>query len=93
LNDAFELPSLDQIEKMEKQRSLAIEALEISDGLVKCQKYGKSVPLLRTLTRPSSNRIDALQKQIHWIEHYRPGNKTEDKTYFRPMLTTIRNKK
>jgi len=30
LNDPFELPSLDEIEQMERQRLQAIEALEIS---------------------------------------------------------------
>jgi hypothetical protein len=29
------------------------------------------VPILRTLTKPKSNRITVLQKQIKWIEeHY-----------------------
>jgi hypothetical protein len=61
---------------MDKQRLQAIQALELSNDYVKCQKCGNSVPLLRTLTKPRSNRIDALQKQIKWIEeyyhHYRP---------------------
>jgi hypothetical protein len=68
LNDPFVLPSLEQIEQMEKQRSQAIESLGISNGLVKCQKCGDTVPLLRTSTKPRSNRIDALQKRVKWIE-------------------------
>jgi hypothetical protein len=74
LNDAFELPPLEQIEEMDRQRSLAIEALEISDGFVKCQKCSIAVLLLRTSTKPRSNRIDALQKQIRWIEDHNHGN-------------------
>ena len=32
------------------------------------------VPLLRTMTKPRSNRIDALRKQIKWIEDHSHGN-------------------
>jgi septal ring factor EnvC (AmiA/AmiB activator) len=28
------------------------------------------MPILKTLTKPRSNRIDALQKQIKWIENH-----------------------
>jgi hypothetical protein len=39
------------------------------------QKCGVAVPMFRTLTKPKSNRIDALEKQIKWIENYsRRGN-------------------
>ena len=44
--------------------------------ILSCQKCGITVPLLRALTKSRSNRIDALQKQIHWIERYRRGNNT-----------------
>jgi hypothetical protein len=64
LNDPFELQSIEEIEQMERQRLQAIEALEISGISVKCQKCGMAVPLLKRLTKPRSNRIDALQKQI-----------------------------
>jgi hypothetical protein len=70
LNDPFELPSLEEIQEMDKQRLQAIEALEISDDFFKCQTCGKAVPLLKTLTKPKSNRIAILQKQIKWIENY-----------------------
>ena len=70
MNDSFGLSSLEQIEEMDKQRLQAIQALEISDDSVKCQKCSTAVPLLRALTRPKSNRIDALQKQIKCIEDY-----------------------
>jgi hypothetical protein len=39
LNDPFELPSLEQIEEMDKQRLQAIESLEISDGKDVLQPY------------------------------------------------------
>ena len=82
MNDPFELPSLEQIEEIDKQHSLAIQALQISDRSDKCQKCGMAVPLLRTSTKPRSNRIDALQKQIKWIENYSRGNNN------RPSYTT-----
>jgi hypothetical protein len=42
-----------------------------------CQKCGIAVPLLRTVTKPRSNRIDALQKQIKWIENHSLGSKAD----------------
>jgi hypothetical protein len=34
-----------------------------------------AAPLLRTLTtKPRSNRIDALQKRVKWIENHSHGN-------------------
>jgi hypothetical protein len=47
---------------MDKQRSQALESLEISDGPVKYQKCGTAVPVLRTLTKPKSDLIAALEK-------------------------------
>jgi adenine-specific DNA methylase len=44
LNDSFELPSLEEIEELDKQRSQAIESLQIFDHSVKCQKCGMAVP-------------------------------------------------
>ena len=32
------------------------------------------MPLLRTLTKPRSYRIDASQRQIKWIENHSGGN-------------------
>jgi predicted metal-dependent hydrolase len=75
LNDPFELPSLEQIEEMEKQRSQAIEALQIIDHSVKCQKCGIAVPIVGKLINPTKgNRIAILQKRIKWIENYSRGN-------------------
>jgi hypothetical protein len=71
LNGHFELPSLEEIEETDRQRLQAFESLQISDGFVNCQGCGIAVPMLRTLTKPKSNRIAVLQKQIKWIEeHY-----------------------
>ena len=70
MNDAFELPSLEEIQEMDRQRLQAIESLEISDGRVKCQKCNAAVPLVRTSTNPSSVRIHALQKRLRSAERY-----------------------
>jgi hypothetical protein len=37
MTDQIEVPSLEEIEEMDKQRSQAIESLEISGDHVKCQ--------------------------------------------------------
>jgi hypothetical protein len=74
LNDHFELPSLEEIQEMDSQRSQAIESLEISGNSVKCQKCGMAIPLLRTSTKSRSNRIDTLEKQIKWIENHIHGS-------------------
>jgi hypothetical protein len=70
LNDPFELPSLEEIEEMEKQRSQAIESLQIADHSVKCQKCGMTVPIVVEggLARPHGNRITLLEHKIKWIE-------------------------
>jgi hypothetical protein len=76
LNDAFELLSLQQIEEMERQRSQAIESLQIFNNAVKCQRYGIAVPVVGKLTKPKTrnDRIAVLQKRIKWIENYSHGN-------------------
>ena len=43
LSESFELPSLEEIDEVERQRSQAIEALEISGNSVKCQRCGMAV--------------------------------------------------
>ena len=71
MNDPFELPSLEEIEEMDRQRSQAIESLEICDHSVKCQKCGMAVPIVvggGGLTRPHGNRITLLEHRIKWIE-------------------------
>jgi hypothetical protein len=53
LNEPFELPSLEQLELMDSQRSQAIEALKISNDSAKCQKCGNSVPLVKVESQGS----------------------------------------
>jgi hypothetical protein len=55
---------------MERQRSLAIESLEISGNYVKCQRCGVAVPIVGKLTKVSSDRVAILQNRIKWIEEY-----------------------
>ena len=64
----FELPSLEQIEEMDRQRSQAIEALEISDHSVKCQRGNVDIPIVGKLSRPHNDRIAILQKRIKWMD-------------------------
>jgi hypothetical protein len=71
LNDPFELPSLEEIQEMERQRSQAIESLQIfdSDHSVKCQRCGDAVPIIvgKMTKPPKSNRIDVLEKRrVEW---------------------------
>ncbi|MFL6315631.1 MAG: hypothetical protein ACJ73C_02685 [Nitrososphaeraceae archaeon] len=70
MNDPFELPSLQAIEEMDRQRSQAIESLEIFDHSVKCQRCGIAVPIVGKLTRTGNDRIAMLQKRIKWLENY-----------------------
>ena len=79
MNDAFELPSLEEIEQMERQRSQAIESLEIFDHSVKCQRCGNAVPIVGKLNRPHNDRVVILQRRIKWIENYRRGGNSTSK--------------
>jgi hypothetical protein len=72
LNEPFELPSLEEIQEMERQRSQAIEALEIFDSSVKCQRCGMAI--VGKLPRPHNDRVVILQRRIKWMENYSCGN-------------------
>ena len=64
---------------MDKQRSQAIESLEISSNSVKCQKCGLDIPIAGKLTKPTkSTRITILGKRIKWLENYSRGNNRSD---------------
>jgi hypothetical protein len=93
LNDPFELPSLEEIEQMERQRSQVIQSLEIFDhSSVKCQKCGVAVPIVGKLTNVSNDRIAVLQKRIKWIENYHRGNtiaKDEDVKVLKAELAEL----
>jgi hypothetical protein len=78
LNDPFELPSLEEIEQMDRQRSHAIESLEIFDHSVKCQKCGIAVPIVGKLSRPCNDRVIILQRRIKWMENYYHGVNKDD---------------
>ncbi|MFL6316449.1 MAG: hypothetical protein ACJ71K_00650 [Nitrososphaeraceae archaeon] len=58
LNDPFELPSLEEIQEMDKQRSQAIESLEMSGNSVKCWRCGIAVPIVGKLTRKNEIFLD-----------------------------------
>ena len=83
-SEPIELPSLEQIERMEAKRQRAIEALEITDHSVKCQRCNNAVPIVRGPARSRANekRIVTLQIRIKWLEeHYSPNmrdNKNEE---------------
>jgi hypothetical protein len=81
LNDPFVLPSLEEVEEMDRQRSQSIESLEISNNSVKCQKCDIAVPIVGKLTKINNDRIGILQKRIKWIEehyYYHHRGKHED---------------
>ena len=76
-----ELPSLEEIAKMDKQREYAIDSLEISDDStqVKCQNCSIAVAIVGGLTRPLSyQRVVALKKRIRWIEEHSHNTSTAD---------------
>jgi hypothetical protein len=68
------LPSLEEIKEMDRQRSYAIESLEIFDDSIRCQRCGMAVPIIGKLSKPNSNRIAVLEKRIKWLENYSRGN-------------------
>jgi hypothetical protein len=63
---------------MDKQRSQAIEALEISDHSVKCQRCGNAVPIVGKLSRRHNDRAVILQRRIKWMENYYHGVNIND---------------
>src|SRR5918911_4201133 len=85
-NNAVVLPSLEEVEQMDKQQQNALESLEISitdyekTSYVKCQKCGRPIAMFQKLPRSHSvsNRITVLEKQIRQDEirnsHYHINN-------------------
>jgi starvation-inducible outer membrane lipoprotein len=71
-NNAIELPSLEEMEEMDRQQQKTIESLEISDNrkYVKCPKCGRLVAMFKNILKPHSvsNRIVTLQRHIKWAE-------------------------
>jgi hypothetical protein len=62
---------------MDRQRSQAIEELQISNNHAICQKCGLAVPLLNNInTKPTGRRIETLRWRINWLQHhYHPESK------------------
>jgi hypothetical protein len=89
LNNAFELPSLEEIEQMERQRSHAIESLQISCDSVKCQRCGHDVPVVGKLNRPCNDRAVILQRRIRWMENYYHGVNINDLKALRQELADL----
>ena len=82
--DPFEIPSLEQIEEMERQQSQAVEALEISISEagepqnVKCQRCGTAVPIVGKMSRSKNDRIVTLQTRQRYMENHPYICKAED---------------
>src|SRR5689334_19222971 len=85
-NNVIELPSLEEIEQIDKQQQNALESLEISitdyekTSYVKCQKCGRRIAMFQKSPRSYSvsNRVTVLEKQIRQDEirnsHYHINN-------------------
>jgi hypothetical protein len=75
-----EIPSMDQVEEMDKQRQKAIDSLQVANGLVKCQgKCGQLYPIIKKddpFKLSSSNltgriaRLKAMIKQAEKYSHF-----------------------
>ena len=71
-----ELPDIQDIEKMDRDKSEAIEALQISDHSVKCQRCGNSYRIAEKAI--ASWRIGRLQRRIsHAQAHGVDTNNTD----------------
>jgi hypothetical protein len=74
MNEPFELPSLEEIQEMERLRPQAIESLQISGNSrsVKCQRCSNAIPIVGKLPHQhNDDRIAVLQNRIKSLEeHY-----------------------
>jgi hypothetical protein len=68
LSEHFVLPSLEEIEQMERRRSQAIESLEISDHSVMCQRCSQDIPIVGKQNRPCNDMVVILQRRIKWMD-------------------------
>jgi hypothetical protein len=68
------MPSLQEIEQMERKRSQALEALERviseSDKSVKCQRCGIAVPIVGKMSRPKNDTVVKLQTRQRFMENH-----------------------
>ena len=69
MTDPIPLPSLEEIEQIEKKRQQAIDALEISNGFVKCQRCHVPQRIVGKL-RPTGNngRISSLRVRLNHLK-------------------------
>jgi hypothetical protein len=92
-NDAFEfgfeLPSLEEIEQMERQRLQAIESLQVTDSSVKCQRCNNDIPIVAKLSRRCNGRAAILQRRIKWMENYYHGVNINDLNALRQELAEL----
>src|ERR671932_2557656 len=91
-NNAIDLPSLEEVEQMDKQQQNALESLEISitdyekTSYVKCQRCGRRIAMFQKSPRSHSvsDRITVLEKQIRQDEirnsHYHINNNNYNDT-------------
>jgi peptide subunit release factor RF-3 len=77
VSEERELPSLEEIAAMDRQRQEAFEALEIYDHSIKCQRCGIAVPIVEgTKSRANAKRITTLEIKIRYFEDH--NNKNEE---------------
>ena len=71
--NGIEIPPIEKIQQMERQRLRAVQALEISesDNSVKCQVCGRYTRLLDKPNRPKNDEAIKKQNQIRRIEERR----------------------
>jgi hypothetical protein len=68
--EPHQIPSLQEIEQMERKQSQAIEALEISDKSVKCQRCSIPVPIVGKLSRTKNDKLVKLQTRQRFMENH-----------------------
>jgi hypothetical protein len=77
----IELPSIEQIERIESIQKRNLESLEISDNTVRCQKCGDAIPITANNTpkfERKGRRICSLRHRIRWIESRGYHSKVEN---------------
>jgi hypothetical protein len=80
------------IEEMDRQRSQAIESLEITDNAVKCQRCGIAIPIIAKLAKPHNDRAAVLQRRIKWMENYYHGANINDLKLLKAELAELLEK-
>jgi hypothetical protein len=70
MSNPVPLPSIEEIDSIDRKRQQAVEALEISEAerLVKCQKCGRWVKMLSEPYQPKSDRRMHLQNMVRTLE-------------------------